>query len=198
MMALKHVQSIFGVPLSLLLHIASHPGFHTVFASLLLSLSKSACIFLPGQISIGQGFWPFPWKLSSTTAMEGVCEIPRWFSDKESACQYRRHTRCEFDPSVRKIPWWRKWKPTPVFLPRKVHGQRSQVGSSPRSLKELDTAEHCMHVWLQELYIQTPGFQIPVWKLDGRPWESSFTWTCLCFLKFSLSGICLPWGVCEH
>ena len=175
-----------------------HTLVFTVFASLLLSLSKSVCIFLPGQISIGQGFWAFPWKLSaSTTAMEGVCEIP---SGKESACQYRRHKRYEFDPSVRKIPWWRKWKPREVhvFLPRKVHGQRSRVGSSPRSPKELDTAEHCTLMWLQELYIQTPGFQIPVWKLDGRPWESSFTWTCLCFLKFSVSGICLPWGVCEH
>jgi len=30
--------------------------------------------------------------------------------------QYRRHKRCGFDPWVRKIPWRRKWKPTPVFL----------------------------------------------------------------------------------
>ena len=69
-------------------------------------------------------------------------EIPRWFSGKESACQYRRHKRCGFDPWVRKSPWWRKWKPTPVFLSRKVHGQRSRVGYSPWSLKELDTTEH--------------------------------------------------------
>ena len=25
--------------------------------------------------------------------------------------------RREFDPWVRKIPWSRKWRPTPVFLP---------------------------------------------------------------------------------
>ena len=36
--------------------------------------------------------------------------LPRWLSDKESACQCRR---CEFDPWVRKIPWRRKWQPTP-------------------------------------------------------------------------------------
>ena len=27
--------------------------------------------------------------------------------------------------------WRRKWQPTPVFLPGKSHGQRSQAGSSP-------------------------------------------------------------------
>ena len=30
-----------------------------------------------------------------------------------------------FDLWVRKIPWRRKWQPTPVFLPGKSHGQRS-------------------------------------------------------------------------
>ena len=29
----------------------------------------------------------------------------KWLSDKESACQCRRHKRCRFDPWVRKIPW---------------------------------------------------------------------------------------------
>ena len=39
--------------------------------------------------------------------------------------------RVGFDPWVRKIPWRRKWQPTPVFLPGKSHGQRSLVGYSP-------------------------------------------------------------------
>ena len=29
----------------------------------------------------------------------------------------RRHKRCRFDPWVGKIPWRRKWQPTPVLLP---------------------------------------------------------------------------------
>ena len=29
-----------------------------------------------------------------------------------------------------KIPWRRKWQPTPVFLPGKFHGQRSLEGYS--------------------------------------------------------------------
>ena len=40
------------------------------------------------------------------------------------------------NPWVRKIPWKRKWQPTPIFLPGKFHGQRSLVGH-----KESDTTE---------------------------------------------------------
>ena len=40
-----------------------------------------------------------------------------------------------------KIPWKRKWQPTPVFLPGKSHGQRSLVDYSPWGHKESDTTE---------------------------------------------------------
>jgi len=43
---------------------------------------------------------------------------------KESTCKGRRCKRCGFDPWVGKIPWRRKWHPTPVFLPGESHGQR--------------------------------------------------------------------------
>ena len=36
-----------------------------------------------------------------------------------------------FDAWVGKILWRRKWQPSPVFSPRKSHGQRSLVGCSP-------------------------------------------------------------------
>ena len=32
-------------------------------------------------------------------------------------------------PWVGKIPWRRKWQPTPVFLPGESHGQKSLAGS---------------------------------------------------------------------
>ena len=39
--------------------------------------------------------------------------------------------------------WWiRKWQPTQVFLPGKVHGKRSLEGYSPWVYKELDMTEH--------------------------------------------------------
>ena len=38
---------------------------------------------------------------------------------------------------VGKIPWRRKWQPTPVFLPGKSHGQRSLEGYSPQGHKRV-------------------------------------------------------------
>ena len=61
--------------------------------------------------------------LSKHYKLEVTVRIPRWHSGKESICQHRRR---RFDPWVRKIPWSRKWQPTPVFLPEKSHEQRLQ------------------------------------------------------------------------
>ena len=36
-----------------------------------------------------------------------------------------------------KIPWRKKWQPSPVFLPGKSHGQRSLVGYSPWGCKRV-------------------------------------------------------------
>ena len=76
------------------------------------------------------------------TPLSSVTELPRWLlSGKESACQRRSHRRCSFDIWVRKIPWRRKWQPTPVFPPRESHGQKSLEGYSPWNCKESHTAE---------------------------------------------------------
>ena len=52
---------------------------------------------------------------------------------------------------VGKIPWRRKWQPTPVSLPGESHGQRSLVGYSPWGRKESDTTErlhfHTTAIW---------------------------------------------------
>ena len=42
------------------------------------------------------------------------------------------------DLRVRKIPWRRKWQPTPVLWPGKSHGQRSLVGYSAWGRRKLD------------------------------------------------------------
>ena len=57
--------------------------------------------------------------------------LPGHGGGKESACQCRRHKRHWFNPWVGKIPWRRKWQPTPLFLPGKSHGQGGLVGYSP-------------------------------------------------------------------
>ena len=55
----------------------------------------------------------------------------RWLSDEQSACQAGDTGRSW----GRKIPWRRKWKPTPVLFPGKSHEQRSLVGYSPEGHK---------------------------------------------------------------
>ena len=70
--------------------------------------------------------------------------FPRRLSGKESACQSRR---CGFDPWVRKIPWRRKWQPTPVLVPGKPHAQRSLVGYSPWDHKR------ARHNWVTKQYL---------------------------------------------
>ena len=74
-------------------------------------------------------------------SLSGREGLPRWHSDKESACQCRRHKRRGFNPWVGKIPWRRKWQPAPVPLPGKSHGRRSLAGYSPWGCKESDTTE---------------------------------------------------------
>ena len=46
-------------------------------------------------------------------------------------------------PWVRKIPWRRKWQPTPIFLSGKFHGQRS-LAATVHGIKESQTrlSEH--------------------------------------------------------
>ena len=77
-------------------------------------------------------------KLSLSQVFTG---LPGWLSGKESAHQCRRRNRLRFHPWVGKIPWRRKWQPTPVFLSGKSHGRRSLVGYSPWDGKESDTTE---------------------------------------------------------
>jgi len=58
----------------------------------------------------------------------------------------------EFDPWVGRISWRREWLATPVFLPGEFHGQRSPMGYSPCSHKELDrqyfTCSQLINIWV--------------------------------------------------
>ena len=64
--------------------------------------------------------------------------------------------RPRFDPWLGKIPWRRKWQPTPVSLPGESHGQRSLAGYSPWSRKKSDTAEQLTHFrsWISVYHSQ--------------------------------------------
>ena len=74
--------------------------------------------------------------------VQGAEIFPDCSAVKEICLQCRRHRRCGLDPWVRKIPWRRKWQPTPVFSPGKSQGRRSLVDYSPWGRKESDMTEH--------------------------------------------------------
>ena len=63
----------------------------------------------------------------------------RWLSWQRVWQQCRRP---RFDPWIGKIPWRRKWQPTPVFLPRESQGQRGLAGYSSWGCKRVG------HDWL--------------------------------------------------
>ena len=51
-----------------------------------------------------------------------------------------------------KIPWRKKWQPTPVFLPGESHRQRGAWRATVHGVTESDTTEHvCAHgkIWLK-------------------------------------------------
>ena len=68
-------------------------------------------------------------ELSSAKYLIG---LPRQISGKEPSCQ------SSFDPWLGKIPWRKKWQPTPIFLPGEDNGQRSLAGYSPWDHRESD------------------------------------------------------------
>ena len=78
-----------------------------------------------------------------------------WLHAKESACQCRR---CRIDPWVWKIPWRRKWLPTPVFLSGESHGQRDLEGYSPWGHKRV---KHNLMTTTTTLYISIVFNHIP-------------------------------------
>ena len=83
----------------------------------------SPCCSLWGHKELGMTCW-----LNNSNTEIG---FPVSASCKESACQCRGCKKYGFYPWVRKVPWGRKWQPTPVFLLGKFHGQRILVGYSP-------------------------------------------------------------------
>ena len=76
-----------------------------------------------------------------------------WLSSKDPpACQCRRH---RFDPWLGKIPWRRKWQPTPAFLPGKST-DRGACQSTVHGLAESNATKRwstCSH-FISVRYLQ--------------------------------------------
>ena len=116
-------------------------------------------------------------------------DLEHLHSGKESTCQCRRP---RFNLWFGRIPWDRKWQPTPVFLPKKFHGQRTLVGYSPWGCKESDTAQHaCTHAIISTL-VFTPGASA---SLSSSLFQSADLWvqTLKC-----CGGELFTWKRSEH
>ena len=107
----------------------------SVFPFLSLSLSIYIYIYILEPIALKQ----VASRQMPRCHLRDAHKTARWVSNKDSACQCRRH---QINPCVKKIPWSRKRQPTLVFLPGKFHGQRSLAGYSPWGCKESDTSEY--------------------------------------------------------
>ncbi|XP_055285727.1 phosphatidylinositol 4-phosphate 5-kinase type-1 gamma isoform X6 [Moschus berezovskii] len=70
-----------------------------------------------------------------TVQVEPTCSVEIVVPKEEDA------GRREIDTWVWKMPWRRKWHPTPVFLPGKSHGQRSLWAAVHGVPRESDTTE---------------------------------------------------------
>ena len=105
-------------------------------------------------------------------------------SDDKSVCLQCR--RPKFDPWVGKIPWRRKWQPTPVFLPRESHGQRSLAGYSPRGRKESDTTEVTEHAHTQLRIMICCSISDQGQEILPPSLYSFFLFSCFLFFFFSI------------
>ena len=91
-------------------------------------------LFCPLHPVAGKSSLPFFCRELFLSIPRRMLGLPADSEDRESICQCRRH---RVNPWVRKIPWRRAWQPTPAFLPRESHGQRSLVSYSPWAHKRV-------------------------------------------------------------
>ena len=74
---------------------------------------------------------------------------------------------------VRKIPWRRKWQPTPVVLPRNSHGQRTESKEELKSLlmrvKE-ESERAALKLSIKKTKIMAFG-PITSWQTEGETVE---------------------------
>ena len=107
-------------------------------------------------------------KLSHSICLSG---LPRWLSGKKSTCQCRRHKRHGCNPWVGKIPWRRKWQPTPVFLPGQFHGQRSlAVHGVAKSQTQLSGWAHTHTHTHTHTLLAVPKYAEASWNKQDSVW----------------------------
>ena len=113
----------------------------------------------------------------------------------EPACQCRR-CRSSFNPWVGKIPWRRKWQPTPVFLLGKFHGQRSLMSYSPWGCQRIRHKWANEHTYHMESYQRRKHNQFGALLLINISFEHKNAY--ICNLKASFCWILITGTVLSY
>ena len=135
---------VFKVALDLLTHSSKFVFFcsmQLVYVSFILSVDTFCCLQKNLKCNDLLHIGPTPAFRMFEQVVAYIQGLLKGASGKEPTCQWRRCKRPRFDPWTRKILWRRVQQPTPVFLPRESHGQRSLVGYSLQGCKESDMTE---------------------------------------------------------
>ena len=94
--------------------------------------------------------------------------IPWWLSSKKKKKKIHLPSRRHgfYIPGSGKIPWRRKWQPTPVFLPGESHGQRILlVGYSRWGCRRVGA---WLNDWTTNVCVTTKFFYLKKWCTTKR------------------------------
>ena len=116
--------------------------------------------------------WLINSRIESTETWEEVWGLASHYlgfpgdaSGKEPPCQCRRYKRHGFHPRVRKIPWRRKWQPTPM----ESHAQRSRQGTDHRVAKSWTQMKATLHAQVIHRLSGHPGGRTQDFQLPKNP-----------------------------
>ncbi|XP_065766460.1 protein yippee-like 2 isoform X1 [Muntiacus reevesi] len=88
-------------------------------------------------------------------------QVAQWLSLPVNA-RRQEETQAGLDPWVRKVPWRRKWQPTPVFLlgnPMDRGAWRDTVHGVAESLTQLSTLQSLVETWTRAMRQSFQGSQ---------------------------------------
>ena len=127
-------------------------------------------------------------------------DFPGGANGKKPICQRKRHG---FDPWVGKIPWRRKWQPSPVFLPGESNGQRSLAGYSPGVAKcqtwpsnlahSFDTDTYYLYIKIQEYFFHFNREVCLHFSSNTGPFSSVFYFLALIVITWVLETFHFHW-----
>ena len=118
--------------------------------------------------------------------------------------QCKRHRRWGFSPWVRKIPWGRKWEPTPVILPEKIPWTEEPDGLQSKGSQRIrhnytTKYTHTLTLWLHlSLPVWVPWVDLPPpRKTVHVSWDVSFKIKCQSQSRWTFLRLDYPQGGCQ-